>query len=278
MNLKIYQVDAFTERVFGGNPAAIMPLTEWLPDALLQNLAAENNLSETAFIVPKDFDTEGVDFLIRWMTPSLEVRLCGHATLAAAHVLFAHLDFQKPTVLFDSKSGVLKVSKTESGYVLDFPADFIQKNTDENAAELIEKVLKIKPFEKVLKIKPLEIYRGKDDFVAVLPTAKDVAELKPDFLPLKNLDARGLIATARGEGDLDFVSRCFYPEAGIEEDPVTGSAHTALTPFWSEKLGKTTLKAAQISARRGDLICTLNGERVELAGNAVTYMIGEVVI
>ncbi len=268
MKLKIYQVDAFTEKLFGGNPAAVVPLKKWLPDSVLQNIAAENNLAETAYIVP----TGGVsDFHLRWFTPSIEVRLCGHATLATAHTLWQHLKFEKGTIAFDSLSGILRVMREGDTYTLDFPCDILSEGTPKErggneAAETIEKVL---------KIKPLAIFKGKDDYMAVLSKQSDIENLTPDFLPLKNLDARGLIATAKGDM-VDFVSRCFYPEAGVEEDPVTGSAHTTMTPYWAEKLGKTTLTAQQLSPRKGNLVCSLKGERVFISGKAVTYLMGSI--
>jgi PhzF family phenazine biosynthesis protein len=263
---KIYQVDAFTQTLFGGNPAAVVPLKKWLPTDIMQKLGNENNLAETVFFVPTNDGKS--DFHIRWFTPSIEVNLCGHATLATAHVLFQHLKFDKPQIRFDSRSGILTVKRNADGsYTLDFPADILRgANEDEKAV-----------VEQVLKQKPLEVYRGKDDFMAILPSETDILNLNPNFPPLKNLDARGLIATAKG-GSVDFVSRCFFPEAGIEEDPVTGSAHTTMTPYWAEKLGKTDLKAQQLSQRRGELGCVLRGSRVEISGFGVTYLEGKFVI
>ncbi len=267
MTLKIYQADAFTSHVFGGNPAAVVPLNEWLPDAKMQNIAAENNLAETAFIVPTGGES---DYHIRWFTPSIEVRLCGHATLATAHILYEQLGFGKSAILFDSLSGILSVKKQgENTYTLDFPTDILR------GYDLMSKEAEI--IRNILKINPLAVFRGRDDFMAILPSEKDVASLKPNFVPLKELDARGLIVTAKGD-DVDFVSRCFYPEAGIEEDPVTGSAHTTLTPYWAEQVGKMNLSARQISHRGGELTCLLRGARVNITGAAVTYMIGEIFI
>jgi PhzF family phenazine biosynthesis protein len=260
--LTIYQVDAFTHRLFGGNPAAVIPLTQWLSDEILQNLAMENNLSETVFIIP----TPKSDFHIRWFTPSVEVRLCGHATLATAHVLWHHLNFPKSTITFDSLSGILSVEKNEHGYTLDFPEDRLQDG--EQYREIIINVL---------KISPLHIYKGKDDYMAILNSQDEIEALQPDFVPLKNLKARGLIATAKGR-NVDFVSRCFFPEAGIEEDPVTGSAHTTMMPYWTQVLGKNTLVAQQLSARKGDLVCELRGDRVLISGQAKTYMIGKIFV
>jgi PhzF family phenazine biosynthesis protein len=259
MKYTLYQADAFAERVFTGNPAAIMPLTEWLPDDVMQNIAAENNLAETAYFIPK-----GEGFHLRWFTPSVEVRLCGHATLATAHILWQHLNYLKTEIVFDSLSGPLKVTRNGDLYTLDFPTDRLEMG--ENAREIIENTL---------KIKSLAIFRGRDDYMAILPSQKDIENLKPDFLPLKKLNARGLIATAKGD-TVDFVSRCFFPEAGIEEDPVTGSAHTTMTPYWAKELGKTDLKAIQLSKRQGHLFCQLRGDRVLISGKAVTYLIGEI--
>ena len=267
MKLKIYQVDAFTNQVFGGNPAAVIPLTEWLSDAKMQNIAAENNLAETAFII----STGGAsDFHIRWFTPSIEVRLCGHATLATAHIIYEQFGFDKPFIRFESLSGILKVQKqTSHSYTLDFPTDILRGyNLITKEAEIIRNVL---------NVNILAVFKGRDDYMAILSSEKDVANLKPNFTGLNELDARGLIATAKGN-KVDFVSRCFYPEAGIEEDPVTGSAHTTLIPYWAEQLGKTQLSARQISKRCGELACLLRGERVDISGSAVTYLVGEIFV
>lgn len=267
MKLKIYQADAFTSAVFGGNPAAVVPLTEWLADSVMQNIAAENNLAETAFIVPTGGES---DYHIRWFTPSIEVRLCGHATLATAHILYEQLGFDKPEVRFDSLSGILTVRKqVENNYTLDFPTDILRGyDLLSNEADIIRSVL---------NDNLLAVFKGRDDFMAILHSEKEVAHLKPNFAGLKDLDARGLIATAKGD-EVDFVSRCFFPEAGVEEDPVTGSAHTTMTPYWAEKLGKTELSARQISQRGGELSCILRGARVDISGSAVTYLIGEIFI
>ncbi len=267
MKLKIYQVDAFTNHVFGGNPAAVVPLMEWLPDAKMQNIAAENNLAETAFIIPTGSES---DFHIRWFTPSIEVRLCGHATLATAHIIYEQLGFDKPTIRFDSLSGILSVQKQAGNvYTLDFPTDILRGyNLISKEAEIIRNIL---------NVNILAVFKGRDDYMAVLSSEKDVANLKPNVMGLKELDARGLIATAKGN-TVDFVSRCFYPEVGIEEDPVTGSAHTTMIPYWAEQLDKTRLSARQISKRGGELACLLRGGRVDISGSAITYMIGEIFI
>ena len=267
MKLKIFQADAFTKSIFGGNPAALVPLTEWLPDSVMQNIANENNLAETAFIIPTGGKS---DYHIRWFTPSIEVRLCGHATLATAHILYEQLGFDKSEIRFESLSGILSVKKQkENNYTLDFPTDILRGYAlDSKEAQIIESVL---------NTHPLAVFKGRDDFMAILSSEKEVAALKPNFAGLKHLDARGLIATAKGEV-VDFVSRCFFPEAGIEEDPVTGSAHTTMTPYWAEKLGKNHLTARQISARGGALTCILRGVRVDISGEAVTYLVGDIFV
>ncbi len=262
MKLKIYQADAFTDKTFGGNPAAVVPLKQkFLSDVLMQNIAAENNLAETAFIIPTK-----KGFHLRWFTPSIEVRLCGHATLATAHILYDQLGYTKDEIIFETLSGELRVKKTPTGYEMDFPADF--SIPDNSIAGLVKEIL---------GFAPLEIRRGKDDVMAVVASQKEIENLQLNFAPLKHINARGIIVTAKGDTS-DFVSRCFFPEAGIEEDPVTGSAHTVMTPYWSEKLGKNTLTAIQISKRRGHLTCTLNANRVLLAGNATTYLKGEIYV
>lgn len=256
--LKIYQVDAFTDRVFSGNPAAVCPLEKWLPDEVMQNIAAENNLAETAFFVPSE---DGFD--LRWFTPTVEVDLCGHATLATAHIIFTEMNHDTNAILFNTKSGILTVTKIEVGYKMDFPAD-MPKPLEGN--KIISDSLGV-PIDSVLK--------GKDDYIAVLSNQKALENLQPDFALMATLKSRGLIVTAPGDS-VDFVSRCFYPQSGVDEDPVTGSAHTAMTPYWSIRLGKDTLTAQQISARGGKLVCALEGDRVFLYGRAVTFLRGEV--
>lgn len=258
MTLDLYQVDAFTNQLFKGNPAAVVPLTTWLPDETMQAIAAENNLAETAFIVPK-----GEDFELRWFTPAIEVRLCGHATLATAFVLFEQLNYQNKSIRFHTKSGILTVEKEEDFLVMNFPADELEE----------VEVLKIA--QDGLGAKVEAFYKGKDDYLAVLDSQETVEKLTPDFRILAQLESRGIIATAKGE-KFDFISRGFFPQAGIDEDPVTGSAHTTLTPYWSEVLDKKTLTARQLSKRTGDLICTLEGDRVLLKGQAVLYLVGKI--
>lgn len=254
----IFQVDAFTSNVFSGNPAAVCPLDSWLPDRILQQIAAENNLSETAFFVARP---EG--FFIRWFTPLTEVDLCGHATLASAHVLFEHLQYPGSTIPFDSSSGPLKVTKSGRQLTLDFPTDTLQpvKLTEQMRAA----------FNKPIS----QAFTGRSDFLLLFESEADIAALEPDFVTLKATGSRGVICTAPGE-QVDFVSRFFAPGVGINEDPVTGSAHTTLTPFWAERLNKTTMQAKQISERGGELTCTLQGNRVLISGQAVTYLKGEI--
>jgi PhzF family phenazine biosynthesis protein len=259
MKIKIFQVDAFSENLFAGNPAAVCILNKWLDDSLMQKIAEENNLSETAFVVKKNSYYE-----IRWFTPKIEVELCGHATLASAHVLF---DFFAPTandIVFSSlHSGVLKVKKEEDHLVLDFPAgDFIKTTVP---PELI----------KGLGRKPVETYKGDTDYMCVYSTQKVIENLRPDFQLLAKSDARGVIVTAQGN-NVDFVSRFFAPKYGIDEDPVTGSAHTILTPYWHKRLKKQQLSALQLSRRKGILRCELQNDRVKIAGKAKTYLSGEI--
>ncbi len=256
--MNIYEVDAFTDRVFSGNPAAIVPLTDWLDDDVMQNIAAENNLSETAYFVE---ESDG-SYNIRWFTPQTEVDLCGHATLASAHVLYNHLGFEGEKVIFQSKSGELSVKKWKGMYWMNFPS---------NPPDPI-------PVPKMLPeaIGTVPLYTGVNTDLLVLVQDEEVVQsLKPDFGTLKRMGTRGVIVTAPGS-EVDFVSRFFAPGVGIPEDPVTGSAHTVLTPFWSNRLGKTEMKARQISERGGDLICIQKGQRVEIGGKAVTYLIGEI--
>lgn len=257
----IYQVDAFASERFKGNPAAVCPMEAWLPDATLQAIAAENNLSETAFFVPGG---EG-DYELRWFTPAIEVDLCGHATLATAHCLFRHLGHKGKSITFGSRSGLLTVTQEGVEYMLDFPIDNIE-------TAVAPRVLM-----EALGAEPVEVLMGRDDFLVVLESEAEVAKLSPDFRLLKQVRCRGVIATAPGS-TTDFVSRCFYPNAGVEEDPVTGSAHTTMTPYWAERLSKQELTARQLSQRGGSLRCTMLGERVAISGRAVTYMKGEIFV
>ena len=225
MTHKIYQVDAFTDRLFGGNPAAVCPLDEWLPDAVMQQIAAENNLAETAFYVPQEND-----FALRWFTPTVEVDLCGHATLATAHVLFEIEGYRQPEIHFHTRSGVLTVQRQDDQLAMNFPADTLTPT--ELPPEVVEGLGK----------PPIQaVFRGKSDFLVVLENQEQLLSLAPDFKKLGEYrDIRATIVTAPGEA-VDFVSRCFAPQSGIDEDPVTGSAHTTLTPYWAQRLGKLSL-------------------------------------
>ncbi len=257
--LPLYQVDAFTDELFGGNPAAVCPLPAWLPAPLMQKIAAENNLAETAFFVP-----QGHGYELRWFTPEFEIDLCGHATLAAAHILFTELGFVEDTVHFHTlKAGTLTVTRSDDRYVLDFPSRVAEPAS---APELLIESMGGKMPAVLLKSR---------DYLLVYETEADVRALKPDFRLLAKVDTLGVIATAPGDRS-DFVSRFFAPSAGINEDPVTGSAHCNLIPYWAERLGKTRLHAFQISERRGELWCEHKGDRVLMAGKAVTYLRGEV--
>ena len=258
--LKLYQIDAFTDKVFGGNPAAVCVLEEWVAEDLMQKIASENNLAETAFVVKTASDT----YDIRWFTPTLEVDLCGHATLASAHVLFNYYDYPTDKINFQSQtSGLLSVTKSGDELSLDFPKDIIKK--------VSTPLVLIDAFGKA----PIETFKGKTDFALIYSTQQEIEAFKPDLKLIESAGARGVIVTAQGD-DVDFVSRFFAPQAGVDEDPVTGSAHTTLTPIWSEKLGKTLLTAQQLSKRKGDLICELKGDRVKITGKSVTYLIGEI--
>lgn len=259
--IKMFQVDAFTDRLFGGNPAAVCFFDEWPGDGLMQSIAAENNLAETAFVVPA-----GDHYLLRWFTPAVEVDLCGHATLASAWVIFNLLDYKGDTILFHSpRSGHLGVSRQGETLFLDFPADTITP-------------VAIPPeIEAGTGIRPLEVYKGKTDYMAVVADETSVRKIRPRFDEIAKLDARGLIVTAPGD-QVDFVSRFFGPQCGVPEDPVTGSAHTTLTPYWSKRLGKAELTARQISARGGRLSCRDAGERIFIGGEGRLYMVGEIFI
>jgi PhzF family phenazine biosynthesis protein len=254
MELDLYQADAFSAQVFGGNPAAICPLTHWLSDSLMQQIAAENNLSETAFFVPSENGFE-----LRWFTPECEVDLCGHATLATSHIIFKYLGYSASVITFQTRSGELTVrQKNNSLLEMDFPASpGIRKEAPSILCE-------------ALQCQPLETLAAADWFV-VLGNEQQVRDLKPDMSLLKKLDLRGVCVTAPGS-DCDFVSRFFGPKAGINEDPVTGSSHTTLVPYWADRLGKSQLHARQLSKRGGEIFCELQSDRVKLAGYATDYM------
>ncbi|HEY4207572.1 MAG TPA: PhzF family phenazine biosynthesis protein [Puia sp.] len=287
--MKIYQVDAFAVALFQGNPAAVVPLTEWLPDEVMQQIAMENNLAETAFIVPRvggpapaDKGREdGYDFTIRWFTPTVEVELCGHATLASGQVVFGHLGFKGDVVVFRSlHSGNLKVSRTDGDVetlVLDFPVNMPElAGTGSGAAASVRPADHAAVFGG-LRIPPRELYRGRHDFMVVLDSQEQVEALSPDFSKLAGAQSRGVVVTSPGR-EVDFVSRCFYPQSGIDEDPVTGSAHTMMIPYWAGRLGKKRLSAIQLSRRRGHLDCTLAGDRVLIGGQAHTYLVGDILL
>ena len=253
MRLPLYQVDAFTDRVFSGNPAAVCPLEGWLSDPVLQAIAAENNLAETAFFVK-----EGANYRLRWFTPVAEVDLCGHATLASADVLFRQLGYQEHSVRFETRSGVLEVERRDGGYSMNFPA---APPVDCAVSAALAEGLGALP-QSALKA---------FDHIAVYATEDEVRMLTPNFARLADLDLRGVAATAPG-AVCDFVSRFFAPKLGVNEDPVTGSAHCELAPYWARRLGKTSLRAVQVSQRGGTVMCDLRGERVTLSGRAAHYM------
>lgn len=261
MKLKIYQIDAFTDQLFSGNPAAVVPLENWLPDEVLQNIAAENNLAETAFYVPNE-----TGYHIRWFTPSVEVELCGHATLASAYVIFNIQGFEGDLIRFESLSGELTVLHKDSWLTLNFPID--QYNIAVPPPALMESLS---------GVSILEVYKGKTDYMVVLDSEAEVRDLDFDIIILSTIPARGIIITAPGD-EVDFVSRFFAPQSGIDEDPVTGSAHTTLIPYWAEKLAKTELTAKQLSKRGGYLKCELDGDRVNIGGQARIYLHGEIEI
>ena len=265
MTYPIYQVDAFTSKIFGGNPAAVMPLESWLPDETMLSLAIENSLSETAFFVQLPEGDEA-DFHIRWFTPGIEVPLCGHATLASAWVIFNKLGWDKDQIRIRSKSGPLSVRQADDGWlVLDFPNLAFE---EQSTPALIREALDNAP--------DASFFVPNDtNYMVVLRDEDAVRSAQPDLRKLKQIGNQGLIITAPGE-DCDFVSRYFAPGAGIDEDPVTGSIHSVLVPYWSEKLGKTRLDARQVSARGGVLHCELKGDRVDIAGQAAFFMEGSV--
>ncbi|MBK20795.1 MAG: isomerase [Flavobacteriales bacterium] len=257
MKLDIYQVDAFTNELFKGNPAMVVPLPFWISDDVMQNIAAENNLSETAFYVRNSEVAE-----IRWFTPTVEVDLCGHATLAAAFVVFKRGEVADNQVVFNSRSGALKVDKTLDGLELDFPA------TVPVAAEVPDWI-------KNVGGNPVEAYSCEDDFLLIYDSEEAIRNLTPDFTALKRVPVRGIICSSTSNR-YDFVSRFFAPAAGIDEDPVTGSAHTKLAPYWAKVLKKEKLLAKQISKRGGELKCNLQGNRVKISGDATLFLKGEI--
>ena len=260
MNLPIYQVDAFASEVFKGNPAAVVPLEDWLSNEYLQAIAAENNLSETAFFVKIH-----EEYHLRWFTPTVEVDLCGHATLATAHVLYEHLGYQGKHLVFNTRVGKLTVSKKDGLYTMNFPTDEL-KVDDLNALTVGKNPIVIK-----------ECFKGRDDYLLILENQSAVEQFEPNLNAMKKLPARGFIVSARGN-QVDFVSRGFFPAAGVDEDPVTGSAHTTLTPYWYAIFEKKDMVAQQLSKRGGTVYCKYLNDRVEIAGHAITYLMGEIYI
>ncbi len=262
MKAALFQVDAFARERFAGNPAAVVALPAWPRDSLLQAVAAENNLSETAFFVPA-----ARGFALRWFTPSCEVDLCGHATLACAHVLFEHLGWPDARVVFHTRSGELTATRQDGRIVMDFPAGHA------TPCALVPELAA------GLGARPREVWATARDYMAIFDEARIVRAMRPDFAALAGLDRPGIIASAPAPADwteVDFVSRFFAPRLGVPEDPVTGSAHCALAPYWAERLRKSALSARQISARGGDVECVVRGDRVGLGGYAVTYLVGEI--
>ncbi|MFT7606354.1 MAG: PhzF family phenazine biosynthesis protein [Saprospiraceae bacterium] len=261
MNIKLFQIDAFAEEQFSGNPAAVIPLDHWLEDDLMQQIAMENNLSETTFYVPAENGFE-----IRWFTPIIEVNLCGHATLACAHVLFNHYDYKEKTIRFHSKSGELLVSKEEDFYSMTLPTDILKQVS--TPVEIL----------KAFGIESMETYRGRDDYMIIVESQRIIESLNPDFKMLVTLEnCRGVIITARGN-KVDFVSRCFFPKAGIDEDHATGSALTTMTPYWAKILKKEEFSVIQLSKRKGVFKSKYLNEKCVISGKAITYSIGEIFI
>lgn len=258
MRTPIYQLDAFAARRFAGNPAAVMPMDRFLSDATLQSIAAENNLAETAFLVP-----DGGDYRLRWFTPTLEVPLCGHATLASAAVVMERLEPRRRHVVFHSASGPLTVRKADPGYVMDFPA------------RPSESVVAPPGLAEALGAAPIEVCANSFNYLVSVQSAQVLRSLAPDMAAIARMDRGGVIVTAASDSPYDFVSRYFAPAKGVPEDPVTGSAHCMLAPYWARKLGKAQFRAFQASRRGGEIICRLVGERVELEGCCVFYMEGE---
>ncbi len=257
MRTPLFQVDAFTSRLFAGNPAAVMPMERFPADSVMQAVAAENNLAETAFLVP-----EGDDYRLRWFTPTVEVPLCGHATLASAAVVMERLEPGRTSVVFHSASGPLTVTRKIGAYVMDFPA------------RPSERVAIPAGMAEALGVTPLEVYVNSFNYMAVLDSPKVVRSLEPAMAGIAQLGRGGVIVTAPGDGHYDFVSRYFAPAKGIPEDPVTGSAHCMLAPYWARRLGKSSFQAFQASRRGGEVSCRLHGERVELEGACVFYLEG----
>lgn len=262
MKIELFQIDAFADKLFAGNPAAVCPLDEWLEDEILQNIAIENNLAETAYFVKLDTGR----YHLRWFTPEIEMDLCGHATLASAYVLFEELAYPQDKITFETKSDILTVRKVDGFLELDFPA------RPPARAELPSTI------SQALNIQPQEVWKARD-YLLLYDSEEDIKKLKPNIglLEQVNIDPGGIIVTAKGE-EVDFVSRFFTPQAAVFEDPVTGSAHCTLAPFWADRLNKTEFHAWQISARRGELYCELKDDRVFIRGKAIKYLAGTIEI
>jgi PhzF family phenazine biosynthesis protein len=259
MQARIFQLDAFATRRFTGNPAAVVLLERYPDDAVLQAVAAENNLAETAFLV-----RDGDDYRLRWFTPAVEVPLCGHATLASSAVVMERLEPERRRVVFHTASGALTVDRTGTGYAMDFPQRL--SATVQAPAELAT----------ILGAMPIEVLADAFNYLAVLDSAQAVRDLSPDIAGIARLDRSGLIVTAAGDPPYDFTSRYFAPAKGIPEDPVTGGAHCALAPYWAVRLGKSDLRAWQASKRGGEIVCRVAGDRIRLEGSCVFYLQGEV--
>lgn len=262
--LVLFHVDAFTSRPFHGNPAGVLVLDQWLDDRVMQQVAAENNLSETAFVAPVKGRDGAACFGIRWFSPTIEIDLCGHATIASAHVLWEHLGLKGNRIVFESKSGPLPVARRGEWIELDFPS------------RPGDPVKDTRRLARALGREPVEVFRARD-YLAVFDNKRDVHELTPDIAALRDLDAFGVIVTAPGAGH-DYVCRFFVPKGGIDEDPATGSTHCTLVPYWSKRLGKRTLTAHQVSKRGGEFKCEDRGGRIAIAGRAVTYMEGTIAV
>ena len=262
MKIPIYQIDAFTNKLYGGNPAAVCPLSNWLDDETLLSITKENNLSETAFFI----QLANNHFHLRWFTPEIEMDLCGHATLASAYVIFEEMKYESNEVFFETKSGIIKVKKVDSYYELDFPSRPPQQSS-------LPKIIR-----DGLNIQPVEIWKARD-YLLVYNSEDDIKKINPNIAIINqiNIDPGGIIVTAKSKTEgVDFVSRFFTPQATIFEDPVTGSAHCTLVPFWAERLNKTEFRALQISMRGGELLCQLDKDRVLIRGKAVKYLEGTI--
>ena len=260
MHLELFQVDSFTNKIFEGNPAGVI-FSEFLPNEVMQKIALENNLSETAFVYE-----EGNDYRIKWFSPLMEIDLCGHATLAAAHIYFTEINRDANSITFiSSKNGSLEVTRKNNYLYLNFPVDqYAPISIDDDLINMIGET-------------PIEAFKGRDDIMCIFEDESTIYNIEPNKSLLKLFPVRGLIVSAKSL-DHDFVSRCFFPITGVDEDPVTGSAHTTLTPYWTKQLGKDSLLAKQVSSRGGELKCVLEGDRVIIGGEAVTYLKGFITI